>query len=99
MADSNGSRNRPASEVSQHASTPPGGSPVVDPVAVIRSRHYIGALVLAAILGIPFRPSRTASWHWSQRFRNLYLPRSRTRSSAAPRQPGGPCLGSWYRAY
>jgi chloride channel protein, CIC family len=53
MADSNGSSGRPASEVSQHAPTPPDGSPVVDPVAVIRSRQYIGALVLAAILGIP----------------------------------------------
>ena len=53
MADSNGSRSRPASKVSKHAPTPPGGSAVVDPVAVIRSRQYIGALVLAAILGIP----------------------------------------------
>jgi len=33
--------------------TPGVPTPAIDPVAVIRSRQYIGALVLAAILGIP----------------------------------------------
>ncbi len=52
MADSN----RPGSpaRAGQHAAAPPaGGPPVIDPVAVIRSKRYIGALVLAAIIGIP----------------------------------------------
>jgi len=33
--------------------SPPAGPPVVDPVAVLRSRAYLSALVLAALLGIP----------------------------------------------
>jgi len=53
MADSNNHRKRPRTEVSQQSPAPVGGSPGVDPVAVMRSRQYIGALVLAAILGIP----------------------------------------------
>jgi hypothetical protein len=53
MADLNGPTN-PASPVAgQRAASAPGGPPAVDPVAVIRSRGYIAALVLAAILGIP----------------------------------------------
>jgi H+/Cl- antiporter ClcA len=53
MADLNGPTN-PASPVAgQRAASAPGGPPAVDPVAVIRSRAYIAALVLAAILGIP----------------------------------------------
>ena len=31
----------------------PAGAPALDPVAIIRSKRYIGALALAAILGIP----------------------------------------------
>jgi len=53
MADSNNHRKRPRTEVSQQSPAPVGGSPGVDPLAVMRSRQYIGALVLAAILGIP----------------------------------------------
>jgi H+/Cl- antiporter ClcA len=54
MADSNSPGSGALPEQSQHASTAPaGGAPAIDPVAVIRSRQYIGALVLAAILGIP----------------------------------------------
>ena len=34
-------------------SEPSAAPPPFDPVAVIRSRRYIGALVLAAVLGIP----------------------------------------------
>jgi H+/Cl- antiporter ClcA len=53
MADLNGPTN-PASPVAgQRVASAPGGPPAVDPVAVIRSRGYIAALVLAAILGIP----------------------------------------------
>jgi H+/Cl- antiporter ClcA len=53
MAESNGPTN-PASPVAgQRAASAPGGPPAVDPVAVIRSRRYIAALALAAILGIP----------------------------------------------
>ena len=33
--------------------TAKGGTPPIDPVAVIRSRPYLAALLLAAILGIP----------------------------------------------
>src|SRR5687768_2199597 len=53
MADSNSPRGAAAPEVSQAAAAPAGGAPAMDPVAVIRSKRYIGALALAAILGIP----------------------------------------------
>ncbi len=54
MADPNSPRSGAIPEASQHAAAAPaGGSPVMDPVAVIRSKRYIGALALAAILGIP----------------------------------------------
>ena len=54
MADSNlpGSAARP--EPSKDPPTPAdAGTPLIDPAAVIRSKGYIGALVLAAILGVP----------------------------------------------
>lgn len=35
------------------AASPPAGPPAMDPVAVIRSKPYLSALLLAAILGIP----------------------------------------------
>lgn len=35
------------------ATSPPAGPPAIDPVAVIRSKSYLSALLLAAILGIP----------------------------------------------
>ena len=38
---------------SSSESSAPGGPPNIDPVAVIRSKPYIAALVFAAILGIP----------------------------------------------
>ena len=54
MADSNSPRSGAVPEASQHAAAAPaGGAPAMDPVAVIRSKRYIGALALAAILGIP----------------------------------------------
>jgi H+/Cl- antiporter ClcA len=54
MADSNVPRSDATPEASQHAVVAPaGGPPAMDPVAVIRSKRYIGALVLAAILGAP----------------------------------------------
>jgi chloride channel protein, CIC family len=54
MADSNSPRSGGLPEASQHAAAAPaGGAPALDPLAVIRSRAYIAALVLAAILGIP----------------------------------------------
>jgi H+/Cl- antiporter ClcA len=53
VANSNSPATRRRIEASQPAAAPAGGSPPVDPVAVIRSRQYIGALILAAILGIP----------------------------------------------
>ena len=54
MADSNSPRGGAVPEASQHAAaSPAAGSPVLDPVAIIRSKRYIGALVLAALVGIP----------------------------------------------
>jgi len=54
MADSNRPGSGAVPEAGQHASaTPDGRAPALDPLAVIRSRAYIAALVLAAILGIP----------------------------------------------
>ncbi|HLM22853.1 MAG TPA: chloride channel protein, partial [Propionibacteriaceae bacterium] len=54
MADSNNPRSGAVPEASQHAAAAPAaGAPAMDPVAVIRSKRYIGALALAAILGIP----------------------------------------------
>jgi H+/Cl- antiporter ClcA len=54
MAGSNSSNIRPDAGVQPRASTGerPGPS-VVDPVAVLRSKSYIAALVLAAIVGLP----------------------------------------------
>jgi H+/Cl- antiporter ClcA len=54
MADSNNptSGARPDTKHAA-AATPAGEAPAMDPVAVIRSKRYIGALVLAAIIGIP----------------------------------------------
>ena len=55
MADANSPRSTNSSETRRPAKTPAGGNPQVgmDPVAMIRSKRYIGSLVLAAILGIP----------------------------------------------
>ena len=54
MADSSSPRSGGRLEQSQHsAAAPTGGPPTIDPVAVLRSRAYISALVFAAILGIP----------------------------------------------
>ena len=54
MADSSSPRSGGRPEQSQHsAAAPTGGPPAIDPVAVLRSRAYISALVFAAILGIP----------------------------------------------
>jgi H+/Cl- antiporter ClcA len=54
MADSNNptSGARPEARPGG-AAAPGGGPPALDPMAAIRSREYIGALVLAAIVGIP----------------------------------------------
>src|SRR5215217_3432799 len=54
MADSNSPRSGAVPKASQHDSAAAAsGPPPIDPVAVIRSKRYIGALVLAAIVGIP----------------------------------------------
>ncbi len=52
MADSNDPGSGAVPAASQPAAAPSSGLPI-DPLAVIRSRRYIGALVLAAIVGIP----------------------------------------------
>jgi H+/Cl- antiporter ClcA len=54
MADSNSPRTGAVPTASHHDGTvAASGPPPMDPVAVIRSKRYIGALVLAAIVGIP----------------------------------------------
>ncbi len=54
MADSNTPRGGALPKTSHEPATAHvGGPPAIDPVAVIRSKRYLGALVLAAILGIP----------------------------------------------
>jgi H+/Cl- antiporter ClcA len=53
MADLNGPTSAASPVAGQPAASASSGPPAVDPVAVIRSRAYIAALVLAAILGIP----------------------------------------------
>jgi len=54
MADSTSPRSGALPKANHEAATPPvGGPPAIDPVAVIRSKRYLGALVLAAVLGIP----------------------------------------------
>jgi chloride channel protein, CIC family len=54
MTDSHDRSDR-ASPAAGHPVPPPerAGPPAVDPVAVIRSRQYVSALILAAILGVP----------------------------------------------
>ena len=51
MADSNGSHVSSAAD--QPGSSPGVGPPAMDPVAVMRSKPYLTALLLAAVLGIP----------------------------------------------
>jgi H+/Cl- antiporter ClcA len=54
MADANNPRNAAHPDVKPTgAAAPAGGRPALDPMAAIRSKQYIGALVLAAIVGIP----------------------------------------------
>ena len=54
MADSSSPRSGAVPEPSQHRlGASAGRPPTIDPVAVLRSRAYISALVFAAILGIP----------------------------------------------
>jgi H+/Cl- antiporter ClcA len=54
MADSNSPRSAESSQAHRPATQAGGGTPApLDPLAVIRSKQYIGLLVLAAILGIP----------------------------------------------
>ena len=54
MADSNNPRSGAHPETKPAgAAAPAGGRPALDPMAAIRSKQYIGALVLAAIVGIP----------------------------------------------
>ncbi len=53
MAESNGSRGRPSMGKGQPADPGTAAPTSVDPVVIIRSKPYIAALVLAAIVGIP----------------------------------------------
>jgi hypothetical protein len=54
MAKSNNPRSGTLPKASDRGAPAAGDAPAaIDPIAVIRSKAYIGALVLAAILGIP----------------------------------------------
>ena len=53
MADTNHPSDTPPAKSGSQGLGAVGGPPALDPVAVIRSRQYLSALVLAAILGIP----------------------------------------------
>lgn len=53
MTDSHDTAGAASPAAGRPASAPSAGPPAMDPVAVIRSRPYLSALLLAAILGIP----------------------------------------------
>jgi H+/Cl- antiporter ClcA len=53
MTDSHGPSGASSPVAGRPAASPPAGPPAMDPVSVIRSRQYLSALILAAILGIP----------------------------------------------
>ena len=53
MTDSSGPTRAASPAAGQPAASGSGGPPAIDPATVIRSRRYIAALVLAAVLGIP----------------------------------------------
>lgn len=57
MTDPNASHDAAApghgDPVPSTAPSPPAGQPVMDPAAVVRSKPYLSALLLAAVLGIP----------------------------------------------
>ena len=53
MTDSHGATGMPAPTGGPPAGAAPAGMPNFDPVAVIRSKPYLAALIFAAILGIP----------------------------------------------
>jgi hypothetical protein len=54
MSDVDNPRSGAQPQPAQHAVAPAAGvQPAIDPVAMIRSKQYIGTLILAAILGIP----------------------------------------------
>jgi len=91
MADSNSPRGGALPKADHEAATPPAsGPPAIDPAAVIRSKRYIGALVLAAVLGIPI--SAVAYGFLAlvaaiQRFLFTDLPNQMLRSPAPPWWP------------
>src|SRR4051794_23391311 len=53
MSESRGAAGAPEPAAGLPAASGPGSPAEVDPVAVIRSKRYLSALILAAILGIP----------------------------------------------
>ena len=53
MTDSHGAAGLPTPTGGPPVGAAPGGPPNIDPVAVIRSKPYLAALIFAAILGIP----------------------------------------------
>ena len=53
MTASDSSRTVGPPAAGEHAVSAAGGTPSMDPVAVIRSRPYIAALLLAAVVGVP----------------------------------------------
>ncbi|MDF2144807.1 chloride channel protein [Knoellia sp. p5-6-4] len=53
MTDPNASHDVAAPGPGSPVPSPPAGQPVTDPAAVVRSKPYLSALLLAAVLGIP----------------------------------------------
>ena len=53
MTDSHDPAGAASPAAGRPAASPSAGPPAMDPVAVIRSKPYLSALLLAAILGIP----------------------------------------------
>ncbi|MDF2091002.1 chloride channel protein [Knoellia sp. 3-2P3] len=53
MTDPNASHDAAAPGPGGPVPSPPAGQPVMDPAAVVRSKPYLSALLLAAVLGIP----------------------------------------------
>ena len=89
MVDSNRHRRAGLPGESEPAMSPPG----IDPVVVIRSRSYLAALVLAAVLGVPISAIAygfLALVAALQRFVFEGLP---NQSSGAPHLRGGRCRG------
>ena len=74
-------------------SAPPAGPPPMDPATVLRSRAYLSALILAAILGIPISAVAYGFLALVTKIQNYLFADLPTTCSPAVRRPGGRCPG------